>query len=358
MPWATVRCWLAMGVWDPEVELAFRLTGPASAGAELISSAYELPPKEVIEVYRIEVVPPIDETTGRIKRLRYVTVRASGKEFDTVRINSVMAPAEAHQNLAVALNLGVPLLHVPITGRIPSAIENTTLKFKPGDTIDVKIVPDEALTADDAVTVKLKAARVRDEDVLRSVVGITSFSKAVTLDADTYVAPSIPISLDTFNELPGGQAQSKPIIMPWIIWATNKQATTPNTPYDFTYPAFADYDWMTLSWNLVNKEEAYLVYAVAVWPHDNSKSIVFDVVGRETTLEYPTRPLPEINWAMPPMYYDINVNKELKRAGPRILAKPFLFHGVKGGIKIVDNGTSIPARSVELAVWGVKFKLK
>jgi hypothetical protein len=48
----------------------------------------------------------------------------------------------------------------------------------------------------------------------------------------------------------------------------------------------------------------------------------------------------------------------LKRAGPRILTKPFLFHGVKGGIKILDNGTSIPARSVEVAVWGVKFELK
>ncbi len=347
-----------MGVWDPEIELTFRLEGPASAGAELISSAYDLPPKEVIEVYRVEVIPPVDADTGRIKRLRYVTVRASGKEFDTIRINSVMAPAEAHQNLAVALNLGVPLLHAPVIGRIPSAVENTTLKFKPGDSIDVKVVPDEALTGDEAVTVKLKAARVRDEDVLRSVVGVSTFSKVVALDADVYTATSIPISLDTFNELPGGQAQSKPIIMPWVVWATNKQATTPNTPYDFTYPQFADYEWMTLSWNLVNKEEAYLVYAVAVWPHSNSKSIIFDVVGRETTLEYPTRPLPEVNWAMPPIYYDINVNKEFKRAGPRILAKPFLFHGVKGGIKIVDNGASIPARSVEVAVWGVVFKLK
>jgi hypothetical protein len=347
-----------MGVWDPEIEITFRLTGPASAGAELISSAYELPPKEVIEVYRIEVVPPVDTETGRIKRLRYVTVRASGKEFDSIRINSVMAPAEAHQNLAVALNLGVPLLHAPVIGRVPSAVENTTLKFKPGDAIDVKVVPDEALTGDDAVTVKLKAARVRDEDVLRSVAGISTFSKVVALDEDVFTAPSIPISLDTFNELPGGQAQSKPIIMPWVVWATNRQPTTPNTPYDFIYSQFADYSWMTLSWNLVNKEEAYLVYAVAVWPHANSKSIIFDVVGRETTLEYPTRPLPEVNWAMPPAYYDVNVNKELKRAGPRILAKPFLFHGVKGGIKIVDNSASIPARSVELAVWGVLFKLK
>jgi hypothetical protein len=347
-----------MGVWDPEIELTFTFKGPVKAGAELISSAYELPPREVIEVYRMEVIPPVDAETGKIKRIRYVTVRASGKEFDSIRINSVMAPAELHQNLAVALNLGVPLLHAPITGRIPSAVENTTLKFKPGDSIDVKVVPDEDLKDTDTITVRLRAARVRDESVLRSVAGISTFSKTITLDADTYSAPPIPISLDAFDELPGGQRQSKPVIMPWIVWATNKVGTTPNMPYEFVYDRTADYDWMTLAWNLVNKDVAYLVYAVAVWPHANSKSIIFDVVGRETTLEYPTRPLPEINWAMPPMYYDINVNKDLRRAGPRILAKPFLFHGVKGGIKILDNGTSIPARGVEVAVWGVKFELR
>jgi hypothetical protein len=346
-----------MGVWDPEIELTFTFKGPAKAGAELISSAYELPPREVIEVYRIEVIPPVDEK-GRIKKLRYVTVRASGKEFDTIRINSVMAPAEIHQNLAVALNLGVPLLHVPITGRIPSAWENTTLKFKPGDAIDVKVVPDEDLAEGDVVIVRLRAARVRDESVLLSVTGISTFSKTVTLDGDTYSAPPIPISLDTFDELPGGQRQSKPVIKPWVVWATNKVETTPNMPYEFVYDRTADYDWMTLAWNLVNKDVAYLVYAVAVWPHANSKSIIFDVVGRETALEYPTRPLPEINWAMPPMYYDVKINAELRRVGPRILTKSFLFHGVKGGIKILDNGKSIPARSVELAVWGVKFELR
>jgi len=40
------------------------------------------------------------------------------------------------------------------------------------------------------------------------------------------------------------------------------------------------------------------------------------------------------------------------------LIKPFLFHGVKGGIQILDNGTPIPADGVELHVYGVKFVLK
>jgi len=48
----------------------------------------------------------------------------------------------------------------------------------------------------------------------------------------------------------------------------------------------------------------------------------------------------------------------MKKAGPVKLLKPFLFHGVKGGIQIIDNGTSIPANGVEVMVWGTKFVLK
>jgi hypothetical protein len=40
------------------------------------------------------------------------------------------------------------------------------------------------------------------------------------------------------------------------------------------------------------------------------------------------------------------------------LKKPFLFHGVKGGIQVVDNGTAIPANGIEVMVWGTKFILK
>jgi hypothetical protein len=115
---------------------------------------------------------------------------------------------------------------------------------------------------------------------------------------------------------------------------------------------------MTLSWNLVNKEVAYLVSALGVIPHANSKALRLFVEGRVTNPEYPIRPLPEKLFFYPPMFYNTTVNANLKRAGARRLLKPFLFHGIKGGIQIVDNGTSIPADGIEVLVYGVKFILK
>jgi hypothetical protein len=61
---------------------------------------------------------------------------------------------------------------------------------------------------------------------------------------------------------------------------------------------------------------------------------------------------------MPAAFYDTTLNSQLKSAGPTVLAKPKLFHNVKGGIRILDNGTSIPAYGVEVHVYGKKFILK
>jgi hypothetical protein len=345
-----------MSVWDPEVELQFKHTGSQAAGEEWISTPYTLSPDEILEIYRIEIIPPVDATTGLIRKLRYVTLYIEGSEYESLRINSVMAPLEHPNNVGVAVDLGVPILHYPITGRMPTAIEATCPKVARGQKLSVKTVADEAITED--YTIVLKAARVMKTEMLSRVVPFSMFDASFTLDRDTYSKPPIPITLERFDELPGGLRQSKPQIFPWFTYARNKQATTPNTPYEFDYDAYAAYPWMELTWNLVNKETAYIVNALGVIPHANSKSLRLFVSGRATTPEFITRPLPEKNFFYPPMYYDTSVNANIKRAGPRKLAKPFLFHGVKGAIQILDNGTSIPANGVEVMVYGIKFVLR
>ena len=345
-----------MSVWDPVIELQFKHTGSQAAGEEWISPAYELPPNEVLEVFRIEVIPPVDTTANRIKKLRYVTLVVGDKEYESIRINSIMMPHEGHMNAAVAIDRGVPYLWRPITGRLPLPEEGTCPKVRRGERIAVKTVADEAIA--ETYTVILKAARVREQSKLVEVLGTTSVTVSFALDADYYTKPPVAVSLDTFDELPGGLRQSKPQIFPWVTYARNRQATTPNTWYDFDYDAYAAYPWMDLSWNLVNKEVAYLVDAIGVIPHSNSKALRLFVEGRITNPEFTTRPLPEKNFFMPPQYYDTTVNANLKRAGPRFIKPPFLFHGVKGGIQIIDNGTPIPADGVEVLVYGRKFVLK
>ena len=343
-----------MSVWDPVFELHFKHTGAQAAGEEWISPAYVLPPDEVVEVFRIEVIPPVG-TGGVIKKLRYVTLMIEDKEYESLRINSVMCPLEHPSNAGVALDLGIPYLHRPIVGKVPTAIEGTCPKVARGQRLAVKTVADEAITED--YTVVLKCARVRGKDKLIEVVGTPVVDASFSLDTDIFYK-TVPVSLETFDELPGGLRQSKPQVFPWFTYARNKQSTTPNMWYEFDYDAYVAYPWMELTWNLVNKDSAYLVKALGVIPHSNSKALRLFVEGRVTNPEFITRPLPEPNFFYPAMFYSTTVNDALKRAGPKELPKPFLFHGVKGAIQIIDNGTSIPANGVEVMVYGVKFVLK
>jgi hypothetical protein len=347
-----------MSVWDPEIELKFKHTGAQAAGEEWLSSAYELPPNEVLEIFRIEVIPPVDSDTGLIKKLRYITLVIGGNEYETLRINSIMLPAESQLNVGLAVDLGVPYLHFPITGRIPSAIEATCPKVRRGETVAVKTVADEAIASGQDYSIVLRAARVREESKLAEVMPSRVVVPSFTLNSDTYTGPAVTVTMDSFDELPGGLRQSKPQIFPWLTYARNKVASTPNTWYDLTYDSYAAYPWMQLSWNLVNKEKAYLVKMLGVIPDANSKSVRLYTEGRVTNPEFATRPLPEQNYFMPAQFYDTTVNNSLKVAGPKPLPKPYLFHGVKGGIQFIDNGSAIPIGGIELMVYGTIFVLR
>lgn len=345
-----------MGVFDPIVELKAVWSGVSlSAGEETTKDVYELSPNEVLEVFRIEIVPPVDTSTGTIKKFREVGLLINGEKYPYIHANSVMFPLEHPNNVAKAVDLGVPITWSKLLGKVPEPFETTTVKLKEGDTLGVYAIADESITQD--FEVRLLASRVRGADELVKHAP-ASYTVGFSLDADVYSKPAIPVTPETFNELPGGVGQSKPAIYPWITYARNAQATTANQWYAFDYPTYVSYEWQKLHWNLVNKTRAYLVKYLGVIPHDNSKALRLYVEGRETNPEFITRPLPEQNFFPPAMFYDTTVNAGLKHAGPKELFPHRLFHGVKGGIQILDNGTSIPANGVELHVYGVIFILK
>jgi len=357
---ATPTIETAVMAWDPAAEVIATISGPISKGASVTQAVYEVPPYEVVEVYKIMCIPFTDDT-GKIYDAM-IEIGADSEFYPTIHIDSTMMPADHPLNPSVAIDLGVPLLHYPITGRVPSPFEATTLKFKPGQKITIKVTAREDIPSGLSMQVILRFARLRVargfEYRLRDIVGTPVYNPSFELHGDMYIKPPIPIDFDRWDELPGGLRQSKPKIDPWVTFALNKVATTPNKEYYFDYPDFVDETWMDLSWNLINKEEAYLIKAIGVHPHDNLLKTIIYVEGRPTRLEFYTRPLPGYNYFFPAMTFDANVNKNLKRGGPRMLDKPYLFHGVKGGIAILDNGTSVPAYGVRVQIYGVKFTLR
>jgi len=347
-------------VFDPVIELKAAWRSPnLGVGQEDTKDVYEVSPHEVLEIFRVEVVPPVDPSTGTVKKLRKVSLVINGNEYPYVSLNSVMAPLEHPYNAGKAVDLGVPILHSRLMGRVPSPIETTTIKLKEGDKLSVKVVTEEAITQD--FEVRVLAARARGADVIsRETLG-GLYDYTFMLDTETYSAGMISIDPATFNQLPGGVGQGKPAIYPWITYARNKQATTPNQWYAFSYPNYVDFEWQNLSWNLVNKDRAYLIKYMGVLPNSNSKATRIYIEGRETNPEYITRPFPEQNFFYPAMTYDVDVNSAMKRAGP-VAVPPKgigrLIHGVKASVQHLDNGTSIPAGGVEVHVYGAVFILK
>lgn len=348
-------------VYDPVVIFRFKrsaaVEGEQSEGEVWNSTTYELPPDEVLEIFGLQINPPVDTANNVIKKLKYATITINNDEYPTIRVNSIMMPLDDPTNPSVAVPLGVPYLHRPIIGRLPNPVEGACPKLKPGDRLGVRTVAAESITQDYEVV--LYAARVRGRDKLREVLGASEIAVSFALDTDFYSRPTVTVDLERFNELPGGLGQPKPKIFSWVTWSTNAVATTPNEWFTFDYPGRVSETWQILYWNLVTKTEAYLVSRIGVLPHANSRDLRLWVEGRTTLPEFPTRPLPEWNYFPPALTYSTATNATLKRTDvPRKLAMPALFHGVKGGIQIRDNGTAIPAGGVEIHVYGTKFELR
>jgi len=266
-----------------------------------------------------------------------------------------------------AIDFGIPYLWGPIHGLRPGVTPGaltpdlaTCPKLKAGQLFQFKLKALEDIPSGVEWTCMVEFARARTEEKIREVVGVASIPISFILDTNTYVRPAVPVTLDEWDTLPGGRRQPKPQIFPWCTWATNKEATTLGEWYDFDYETgYVADKFMDLHWNLVEKTEAYIVKALGVTPHANSLATRLWVEGRITNPEYKTRPLPEENAFWPALYKDTTVNEKVHRAGLVKLPKPFLFHGVKGGIQHVDNRTAtIPADGVRLDVVGTKFILK
>jgi hypothetical protein len=349
-----------MSTWDPSVVYEFKYStstyGNLSAGAKWDSPTYETAPNEVLEVYRVEVVPPVSSDGTTIEKIKYIDLLIDGSEYGHLRINSVMMPAEHPNNAGAAVDLcTMPYLHAKLAGRIPTSFEGCCPKIGRGRRFQVRVVADSTIDSDFKVI--LRAARVVGESKLVEILG-PAVDAGFRLDSDMY-AKTVPVSLDTFDELPGGTGQSKPQVFPWVTYARNAKDTTANQWYSFDPSAgnVAE-DWMKMWFNLVNRDRAYLVNYLGVIPHTNSKALRLYVDGRITNPEYPTYAYPGYNTFYPAMYYDVATNNGVKSAGPVKLKAPFLFHGVKGGIQILDSGTSIPANGAEVHVYGVEFVLR
>jgi len=348
-----------------------------------MDEARELDNDSVLELAGLEFLGPVSAAGAR-QPIESVEILIDGSVVDDIVFNDLMAPAYnaatmnrnpffggvgkyVMQPEGFCFNLGVPLL---MGGGPMSACP----KVGPKETLGFRVKAPKAaenggdVTNDMIIRASLVEAKTREvvERTLNaygSAAGGSveqSFEVVNMSNNDSFtVSKSVPLDLNMWTSLYGGQAAAKPYVTNYITYAKNAIATTTNTSYQFTRSGrYVLHDYMDLSWNL-DRTEAVQVTHVAVSDIANMKQMRMYVSGRES---------PGNDWHvtklgnnMFPMPLDATAAQKIY-VGPTALPKPELIYNQKAYLEIMDDGTQIPAWAATVtgamvSVWGNKFEL-
>lgn len=359
------------------------------------TNEYQLDEQSIGEIAGIELIGPMS-VAGVRDKLEYVRLRIDGEEYKHVNFNELMAPpysayeanrspffggkvkvGDGYEVLPESFchNIGVPML---IGGHPSEAVP----KVGPGQKISIEVKAPRAVEGGANISndliVRVSVVQCRTTDMLKKLGeyygwlsgnnvyqsfifddfeengDIGQYSVDKTVDMGEHGV----FSLDDWTELYGGLDAKKPYIYPYIRYANNATATTPNEEYTFTkVGSRVLHDEQVLDWNFEKKEALKLDY-VGVTPHANSQYTRVYIQGRDANPyswtpngahnEYPM----PVGRTLPPIHY----------SGPASLGNGMIIWNTKGNIGIKDNGTAIPAwgtppvRGTTVAVWGKYYR--
>lgn len=357
--------------------------GSTDSGDTGMEVAHELDNDSVMELAGIELIGPVTAIGGRAK-IESVEVLIDGSVVDDIVLNELMAPPYnaatmnqnpffggngrlANQRAGFCFNLGVPLL---MGGSPMSACP----KIGPKETLGFRVKAPKTAENGFAITndmiIRASVVEAKTKEVVERVLNTygtaaggsveQSFEVVNMSNNDSFaVSKSVPLDLNMWTSLYGGQAAAKPYLTNYITYAQNAIATTTNTSYQFTRSGrYVLHDFMDLSWNF-DQTEAIQVTHLGVSDRANLKQVRMYVSGRESpgndwhvvTSGENVFPMPLTDTAAETVY-----------VGPAEMPKPELIYNQKAYLELMDDGTSIDAwaggtTGIMLAMWGKKFEL-
>lgn len=319
---------------------------------DLITLAHD----ECGEIQRIEIIQP--STSGALRAELVI----NDQEYKHIRSNITpdfnTLPPYKSDSYNVAQDFGIPLGLIPKVRRVPTAVEFLTPKVGPDQHFNVRIyagadgIDSTASPPTGPVRVRVHFWKYKGDDTLRTLTGTATYDASFALvDLERGIldrfTKSVPLSVDTFDELPGGLRQARPYVFLETTYATNKLATTPNKPYIFRKEeGTVDETWQNLWWNY-DEKEARIPLKIAVKPHANLKEVRFNF-NAEDRLILPADPEGNI------LILGNETSYQPTFEPPRV----FTIYKVKAYYAIVDNGTSIPANGVKIAFESIYFNLR
>jgi len=336
----------------------------------------------VMELAGIELIGPVTAAGAR-QKIESIKVLVDGEEISDLVFNELMCPVYnaatmnknpffggngklVDQPEGFCFNLGVPLL----MGGSPM---DACPKIGPKETLGFEIKAPRAAeggaTIDEDVTIRASLVEAKTIEVVERTLSAYGLVSGGAIDQSfsvvdlsgnrtLSVTKTVPLALNKWTSLYGGEAASKPYVKNYITYAQNAIASTANSAYRFTRSGkYVLHNFMELDWNLDNDEAVRLTH-IGVVPRTNLDYMRVWASGRETPGNDWQNINEDVN--MFPMPLDSNALTAIY-SGPVALPRPELIWNQKAYLELKDNGTSVPAWTAAedgamVALWGKVFE--
>lgn len=356
-------------------------SGTQAAGTLFTPSAHqggaELDTGEVAEVLYAEVFPPVT-SAGAIEDLRYINFTLDRKDTRNLvtlsgRKDSLMTPPRT-KILSTGWDRGKPgrinnriynSIVIPFGKGIEDAINDpipaltaTTMKYKDEITIITQAGSTD-VTAD--YRIRLWGYKYQQDVIPRLP---SSLSKAINFfDRYSGMQVTIPgnavtINHDNWTSLPGGPDQDFPFINPFWRFAQNANATTANTPYQFRFDNGNVADQREdMQFAFDSQQKMLLINGLGVRTAANSKYTWLDITGDPIHQNHPKGKVTTLYGNNPMIfgsgYPELPADLPLFYTIPQFIDNQLVIYQQRAFVDHQDNGTSIPANSVTVALNGV-----
>lgn len=327
---------------------------PSAGGGELESH-------EVAEVVYVEVIPPVTDL-GVAEDLRMIRLVLDGKSPENYNLipgnHTYLVTGEvAKMRHGKILALGRPVWNVEPGFR--GLLQATCPKYR--DSVSIEALAGGSITA--PYRVRLWGYRYRAEELAAATAAIGGrlggsgniVDQATGRASVDFSRPELVISEDTWTQLPGGMDQPLPKIFHFIRLSFNSQATTVNRPYEFRFKdGFVAERYEDLMFEYDVEKKVVLIKGLGVRAPANLRETWIDVGGDER---------PKKHWPTT-QYYN---PRHFGQARPildvdeyftiPLLDDPVLVSNEKAVVKVLDNGTQVPAGAIAVIVNGLMVEL-
>jgi len=321
--------------------LKWKHTGTQAEDSKASSDVVRI--DKAFQVHRAILFPPYN-ATGALENL-LITLKVDDKLFDKIHLHTRMcAPLNGHGSLAVIIPLGF--------NRTVDPRYNTCLK-------GVKTLQVETYGGLGGITgdyeIWLQGDWFEDDKAMQDFFGETEFNPDPVKIRDPFRAHEITIHRPTkltkeeWTKASAGVIDApKPRVLPYFTYARNKKATIANKefPLDIRFENVKE-DWMSMYWDASEGTFGVYINKLGVHPHDNLLNTWIEIGGDEYPkgrwiTEYYRNELPL------PFLVDDAQSKWVREVGREMA---LLVYEETGDVRIVDNGTSIPADKVWVGLW-------